>query len=135
VVGFAIIANFSCTVMRHLKFLRNLWLAVCYVDVKIITYRNVISTVVLYGCVTWSLISKEQRGLMVFVNEVQGKILGLQGKKQQDTGGDSFFEEPHHLCCLQDITLTTSCTTRYAKREIRTGYWKNAYRVLVRKLK
>jgi hypothetical protein len=30
----------------------------------------------LYGCVTWSQISKEQRRLMVFVNEVQGKILG-----------------------------------------------------------
>jgi hypothetical protein len=74
--------------MRHLTFLWNLWLAVCYVDVKIITYRNVISTVVLYGCVTWSLISKEQRRLMVFVNEVQGKILGLRGKKLQETGGD-----------------------------------------------
>jgi hypothetical protein len=66
--------------MRHLKFIRNVWLAVFYLDVKIITSRNVISTVVLYGCVTWSLTSLEERRLRVFVNEVQGKILGLRGK-------------------------------------------------------
>lgn len=67
--------------MRHLKSLRNLWLAVRYVDVKIKTSRNVISTVVLYGCITWSLILKEERKLRVFVKEVQGNILGQRGKK------------------------------------------------------
>jgi len=67
--------------MFHLKFLRNLWLAIIYIDVKIITSRNVISTVVLYGCVTWSLTSKEEGRLRLFVNEGQGKILGLRGKK------------------------------------------------------
>jgi len=67
--------------MFHLKFLRNLWLAIIYIDVKIITFRNVISSVVLYGCVTWSLTSKEEGRLRLFVNEGQGKILGLRGKK------------------------------------------------------
>ena len=66
--------------MFHLKFLRNLWLAIIYIDVKIITFRNVISSVVLYGCVTWSLTSKEEGRLRLFVNEGQGKILGLRGK-------------------------------------------------------
>jgi hypothetical protein len=67
--------------MRHLKFIRNVWLAICYLDLKVITSKNVISTVVLYGCVTWSLTSQEGRRLRVFVNEVQGKILGIRGKK------------------------------------------------------
>ena len=45
-------------------------------------------------------------------------------------------EEPHDLCCLKHIRMTTSRTTRYAKREInvRTGDWENAYRVLLRKI-
>jgi hypothetical protein len=32
-----------------------------------------------------------------------------------------FGEELHYLCCLEDIRLTTSTATRFAKREIRTG--------------
>jgi len=67
-------------VMCHLKSLRNLWISVCYIDVKIITYRNVTSPIVLYECVTWSLTSVEGR-MRVFVNEVQEKILGQRGKK------------------------------------------------------
>jgi hypothetical protein len=35
----------------------------------------------LCGCITWSLISKEQRRLSVFMSEVQGMILSLRGKK------------------------------------------------------
>jgi hypothetical protein len=44
-------------------------------------------------------------------------------------------EELHDLCCLQDFRMITSRNTRYAKREIHTGDWENAYRVLVRKLR
>ena len=68
-------------VMHHLKSLWHLWLSVCYVNVKIMSYRNIISPFALYGCVTWSLISKEERRLSVFMNKVQGIILGLRGKK------------------------------------------------------
>jgi hypothetical protein len=67
--------------MRHLKSLRNLWLAVWFVDVKTVTSRNVISPVVLYGCVPWSLKSKEEHRRRMFKKEVQGKILGLRGKR------------------------------------------------------
>jgi len=46
-----------------------------------------------------------------------------------------FGEELYDLCCLQDTRMATSRTTTYVKREIGTGDWENAYRVLVRKLK
>ena len=69
-----------CKVMRHLKSLQPLWLSVCNVNVRIMTYRNIISPFALYGWVTWSLISKEERRLRLFMNELLGMILGLQGK-------------------------------------------------------
>jgi hypothetical protein len=42
-------------------------------------------------------------------------------------------EELHDLFSLLDPRMTTSRTTRYANREIRTGDCGNAYRFLVRK--
>jgi len=45
------------------------------------TYRNVISTFALCGCVSWSLTSMEKQRPRVFMNELQGKILGSRGKK------------------------------------------------------
>ena len=45
-------------------------------NTKIKIYRTVILYVVLYGCETWSLISREDRRLRVFVNRVLRSILG-----------------------------------------------------------
>jgi hypothetical protein len=81
VVSFAIITNFLLHGCMSFKINRQLWLVDCYVYVKIMTYGNIISRYALYGCVTWSLISKEEHRLRVFVNEVKGKVLGLRGKK------------------------------------------------------
>jgi hypothetical protein len=39
-------------------------------------YRNIILTVVLYGCETWSLTLKEERRLRVFENRVLRRIFG-----------------------------------------------------------
>jgi hypothetical protein len=59
------------------------------------------------------------------------------GPTREEVTGDwerFFGEEVHYLCCLQDIRVTTSRTTKYSKREICTVDWENPYRVLVMKL-
>jgi hypothetical protein len=40
------------------------------------TYRNIVLSVVLYGCETWSLILREERRLRVFENRVLRRIFG-----------------------------------------------------------
>jgi len=51
-------------------------LPVCYPDIKITIYINVILTVVLYGCETWSLTLTEERRITAFVNRALRKIFG-----------------------------------------------------------
>jgi hypothetical protein len=43
-------------------------------DIKI--YRNIILSVVLYGCETWSITLREERRPTVFENRVLRKIFG-----------------------------------------------------------
>jgi len=43
---------------------------------KIKIYRNIILSVVLYGCETWSLTLREERKLRVFENIVLRRIFG-----------------------------------------------------------
>ena len=45
-------------------------------NVKIKIYRNIILSVVLYGCETWSLTLREERRLRVFENMVLRRIFG-----------------------------------------------------------
>ena len=45
-------------------------------NLKIKIYRTIILPVVLYGCETWSLISREERKLRVFENMVLRRIFG-----------------------------------------------------------
>jgi hypothetical protein len=66
--------------MHHSKLLLRFWVSVCYVNVKIMTYRNKVSLFAFYEWVTWSLILKEERRMSVFMNEVQGMILALRGR-------------------------------------------------------
>jgi len=53
-------------------------------NLKIKIYRTIISPVVLYGCGTWSLTLREERGLRVFENRVLRRIFGP--KKDEVTG-------------------------------------------------
>ena len=50
---------------------------------KIKIYRNVIVPVVLYGCETWSLILREERGLRVFENRVLRRM--FEAKRDEVT--------------------------------------------------
>jgi len=45
-------------------------------NIKIKIYRNIILSVVLYGCETWSLTLREERRLRVFENRVLRRIFG-----------------------------------------------------------
>ena len=45
-------------------------------NLKIKAYRTIILPVVLYGCETWSLTLREERGLRVFANMVLRRIFG-----------------------------------------------------------
>ena len=45
-------------------------------NIKIKLYRTVILPVVLYGCETWSLTLREERGMNVFENRVLRRIFG-----------------------------------------------------------
>jgi len=45
-------------------------------NLKIKIYRTIILPVVLYGCETWSLTSKEERRLRLFENRVLRRVFG-----------------------------------------------------------
>ena len=47
-------------------------------DVKSKIHRTIILPFVLYGCETWSLTSREERGLTVFENRVLRRIFGVE---------------------------------------------------------
>jgi len=53
-------------------------------NLKIKIYRTIILPVVLYGCETWSLTLREERGLRVFENRVLRRIFGP--KRDEVTG-------------------------------------------------
>jgi len=45
-------------------------------NLKIKIYRTITLPVVLYGCETWSLTLREERGMRVFENRVLRRIFG-----------------------------------------------------------
>jgi hypothetical protein len=47
-----------------------------YKNLKIKIYRNIILSVVLHGCETWSLILREERRMRVLQNRALRRILG-----------------------------------------------------------
>jgi hypothetical protein len=52
--------------------------------VNIKTYRNIISTAVLYGCETWSLTLREEYRLTYLQNRVLRKIFGPKGDEVRE---------------------------------------------------
>jgi hypothetical protein len=53
-------------------------------NIKIRIYKTIILPVVLYGCATWSLTLREERGLRVFEN----RVLIIFGPKRDEVTGD-----------------------------------------------
>jgi len=50
-------------------------------NIKIMIYRTIILTVVLYGCESWSLTLREEHRLMVFESRMLKRIYGLKSDK------------------------------------------------------
>jgi hypothetical protein len=50
-------------------------------NIQITKYRTIILSIVLYGCATWSLKLREERGLRVFENRVLKRIFGPKWDK------------------------------------------------------
>ena len=63
---------------------RKFCLPVCYKNVKIKIYRNIILPLVLFGCENWSLTLREERRLRLIENKVLRIIFGL--KRDELTG-------------------------------------------------
>jgi len=57
-------------------------------NLKIKIYRNIILSVVLYGCDTWSLTLREERKLRVFENMVLRRIFGPRRDEVRGSGGE-----------------------------------------------
>jgi hypothetical protein len=72
-------------------------------NLKVKIYKTVILPVVLYGCETWSLISREQHRLWVFQNRMLRRIFGP--KRDEVTGQRKKLHngELHNLYSSPDI--------------------------------
>jgi len=69
---------------------------------KIKTYRNIILSVVLYGCETWSLTLKEESRLMVCENMAL-RIFGPKRDEVTEEWRKQHNEEPNDLYSSPDI--------------------------------
>ena len=67
-------------------------------NLRIKIYRTIILPVVLYGCKTWSLTSREEGRLRVFENRA---IRRISGPKRDEVTGEwrKLHEELNDLCC------------------------------------
>ena len=72
-------------------------------NVKIKIHRNVILSVVLYGCETWSLTLREERRLRVFENRVLRRIFGPKKDEVTREWKKLHTEELHNLYCSPNI--------------------------------
>jgi hypothetical protein len=100
-------------------------------NLKIKVYRTVISPVVLYECVTWSLIVREGRRLTVCENRVMRRI--FRPKRDEVTGKwrKPLNEELNDLRCLPTfVRVIKSRRMRWVghvagwgRGEVCTGFW------------
>ena len=62
-------------------------------------YRTIILPIVLYGCESWSLILREERGVRVFENRVLRRVFG--SKRDEVTGeGRKYIMRSLVICTL-----------------------------------
>ena len=69
-------------------------------NLKITIYKNIILTIVLYGCEAWSLTLKEKRRLRVFENWVLRGIFGVESDGVTGEWRKLHNEELNDLYCL-----------------------------------
>jgi len=89
--------------------------------------------VVLYGCETWSLTTREERRLRVFESRVLRRVFGP--KRDEVTGElrKLHNEELNDLYSPSIVWVIKSRRTRWAEHVVRVGEGRAKYRVLVGK--
>jgi hypothetical protein len=100
-------------------------------NLKIKIYKTVILPVVLYGCETWSLTSREEYRLRVFENRVLRKIFGP--KREEDGSWRKLQnEELHNQYSSPNIVrVIKSSRMRWEGHVAHVGEGRGVYRVLV----
>jgi hypothetical protein len=103
-------------------------------NLKIRIYKTIILPVVLYGCETWSLTSREEYRLRAFENRVLMRIFGP--KRDQVTGEwrKLHSEELHDLYCSPSIIrIMEARRMRWVAHVARMEEKRNGYKLLVGK--
>jgi hypothetical protein len=97
----------------------------------IVLVQYAILPVVLYGCETWSLTSREEHRLRVFVKRVLTRI--FRRKREEDGSWRKLHnDELHSLYSSPNIaTAIKSRRMRWAGHVARMGEGRGVYRVLV----
>jgi hypothetical protein len=95
---------------------------------KYLNIQIIILSVVLYGCETWSLSSREKYILRVFENKMLRKIFLSKGDEMVAGSIKLHKEKLCNLCCSPNRTMNSgriSCAGHVARFEIRemiTGF-------------
>jgi hypothetical protein len=99
--------------------------------VKIKIYKTIILPVVLYGCETLSLTSREEHRLRVFENRVLRIIFGPKRDEVTEGWRKLHNKELHGLYALPSIRVITARRMRWAGHVARMGEVRGAYNILV----
>jgi hypothetical protein len=97
-------------------------------------YKTIILPVVLYGCETWSLTSREEHRLRVFENGVLRRIFGPKRDEVTGEWRKLHIGVLHNLYSSPDVIgQIKSRIMRWARHVARMREGRNVYRVFVGK--
>jgi len=100
-------------------------------NLKIKIYRTTILSIVLYGCVTWSLTLREERRLRVFEQRVLRRIFGPKRDEVTGEWRKLYDEEHNDLQSSPNIGRVIKPRMRWVGHVARMGERRDVHRILV----